>query len=368
MKICMNWIKALSGLLGRTLLIWLTLDFFAGNYILSISGLAKNTGGGVKHDVYHHDLKPSFSGKAGWGYLEYEICTNEFGFRDKCEQDAQIKSKELDVAFLGDSFTQGVGIDWDKTYVGLASLSLNKMKVANLGVSSYAPSIYYSKLKYLLNEGFQINDLVVALDISDISDEARRYVLLEDGTVKDRKEPRTLDQIKKFNEWAFPFTYRLNRLYRDFKKQSVHKVKTVKEMHRMDNPQYAWTYNDYPAEEFYGFVSSREALDISRKHMTMLSNLAKANNIRLHLMVYPWPAQILYDNVDTLQSKFWKEFCNSNCYEFIDTFPDFFAEAKHVGKENFVESMYIPNDVHFNEEGNEFLFRSLKRNSKLFSK
>ena len=364
----MNSIKGLMGLLGRTLLIWLAVDFFTGNYILKLSGLTPNSGGGIKHEVFHHSLSPSFDGLGVWGNVKYRICTNQFGFRDTCKKSDQVTSKNIDVAFIGDSFTQGIGIDWEKTYVGLASSSLNNLKVVNLGVNSYAASIYYSKLKYLLDEGFRIKDLIVAIDISDISDEARRYVLVDDGSVADRGDKKTLDKVKEFNEWAFPFTYRLRRVYLDSKKQSVHKVKTIKEMHRKDNPQYAWTYQDYDSDSFYGYINSREALDLSKSYMAKLAALAKRNDIKLHVMVYPWPAQILYDNVNSLQSTYWKDFCESHCEEFIDIFPTFFAAANLKGKEAFVEKMYIPNDVHFNEEGNEFLFQALRRNSKIFPK
>ena len=366
-KICMIWIKSILGIFGRTILVWLAIDFFIGNYIINFFGLVPNPGAGVKHDVYHHDLKPSYDDIVDWGEYKYALCTNQFGFRDTCDKDSQLKSKEIDVAFLGDSFTQGVGLDWDKTYVGLSSASLKKLNVANLGVSSYAPSIYYSKLKYLLDKGFKIKSLFVAIDISDIADEARSYLLLDDGSVIEREQmKRKFHILKQFNKWAFPFSYRLNRIRLDIKQQSLDKIKTIKEVHVKDNPLYAWTYQDYPAEFFYGFVNSREALNISKSHMTKLAALAKANNIQLHVVVYPWPAQVLYDTEDSLQAKVWKDFCESNCSEFINTFPDFFASADEIGKEFFVEKVYIPRDVHFNEEGNKFLFEVLKRKSKLF--
>ena len=59
--------------------------------------------------------------------------------------------------------------------------------------------------------------------------------------------------------------------------------------------------------------------------MTKLAALTKANNIKLHVVVYPWPAQVFYDTEDSVKAKVWKDFCESNCSEFINTCPDFFC-------------------------------------------
>jgi len=361
----MNLIKSFLGLLGRTLLLWLTLDFFAGNYILTVSGLAENAGGGIKHDVYHHDLASNYSGFAGWGDFEYPICTNDFGFRDTCSKNKQLNSKTIDVAFIGDSFTKAVGVDWDDSYVGLVKNKFSSLNIANLGVSSYAPSIYYSKLKYLLEKGFEIKKLVVAIDISDIQDEIKSYRLLEDGRVVDRKEKTTLQKIKSFNRWAFPLTVRLRRIQLDSEKQSRHEVKSIGEIHPFEKPQYAWTYKNIPAEDF-GEMSSDDALRVASKNMMKLATLAADHKIDLHVMVYPWPGQLLYDKASSLQVSHWEEFCVNNCVAFINTFPDFFDASESVGADSFIEKMYIPGDVHFSADGNKFLFESFLKNQKVF--
>lgn len=49
-------------------------------------------------------------------------------------------------------------------------------------MSSYSPSIYFSKVNFLLKHGITFKELVVYIDISDIQDEAISYELL-DGVV-----------------------------------------------------------------------------------------------------------------------------------------------------------------------------------------
>ena len=57
------------------------------------------------------------------------------------------------------------------------------LKIANLAVSSYNPTIYLMKLKWLLDNGYSFKHIYVFIDISDIQDESRYFVSSE-GIVK----------------------------------------------------------------------------------------------------------------------------------------------------------------------------------------
>ena len=59
---------------------------------------------------------------------------------------------------------------------------LPDLKIANLAVSSYSPSIYLTKVRYFLEKGITFKRLIVYLDISDIQDEV--IYLIENGKVK----------------------------------------------------------------------------------------------------------------------------------------------------------------------------------------
>ena len=78
--------------------------------------------------------------------------------------------KKYDVAFIGDSFTEGVGLNYEDTFVGIIE-NLTQKKILNLGIVSSSPSLYLKKLNYILNEGIHFDDLIVAMDLSDIYDE-----------------------------------------------------------------------------------------------------------------------------------------------------------------------------------------------------
>ena len=54
-------------------------------------------------------------------------------------------------------------------------MSSKKIEVLNAGVSSYSPIIYFKKIEYLIDKGFEFDELIVFIDISDIEDEATIY-------------------------------------------------------------------------------------------------------------------------------------------------------------------------------------------------
>ena len=94
---------------------------------------------------YHHGLLPDSILESEWikGDLIVEK-TNRFGFRStNSDRDVQELSQYKTVV-VGDSFTEGVGLRANETFASLLPPELNP--VANMGVVSYSPSIYFNKL------------------------------------------------------------------------------------------------------------------------------------------------------------------------------------------------------------------------------
>ena len=115
-------------------------------------------------------MKPNIKTKSFWGNIEYVTCTNAYGFRDSCDK-KKSEDNSFQIIFIGDSFTEGLGVEYDKSFVGLYDKS-SKYSVLNMAVSSYSPIIYLKKIKYFLDKGLKIDSVIVFLDISDIDDEA----------------------------------------------------------------------------------------------------------------------------------------------------------------------------------------------------
>ena len=150
------------------------------------SKLYNNRAHRIKSFHYHHDLRPMSSFYDQWGYEKYQIYTNSLGFKD--QNNRKVKFKDRNILFIGDSFTEGVGIKYEDTFVGLIDSELKKkyndIEVLNAGVQSYSTSIYLSKLYHLLErKKLPITDVVVMISGGDIFDDHYKYLDLNDDYI-----------------------------------------------------------------------------------------------------------------------------------------------------------------------------------------
>ncbi len=74
----------------------------------------------VGHPILHHALKPNVDGKMQWGTHLYAFRTNDLGFVDKAPRTVQKKAARERIVFVGNSFTEGLGVPWDDTFVGIS--------------------------------------------------------------------------------------------------------------------------------------------------------------------------------------------------------------------------------------------------------
>ncbi len=76
-----------------------------------------------------------------------------------------------------------------------------KTSVANLGVTSYSPSIYLSKIKFLLENNYKFKNIVVFIDVSDLYDDNVFYLKNSDLSVTEKnakkKNLKKKEPIKK---------------------------------------------------------------------------------------------------------------------------------------------------------------------------
>ena len=108
-----------------------------------------------RSDIYDHDLIKNVSiDNAIAGNLVYKIRTDSLGFINNSVKEVPLISDEYRILFIGDSFTEGWGFEYDETFVGIISHELTKrnIEVLNAAVISYSPIIYWRKIKYLLED------------------------------------------------------------------------------------------------------------------------------------------------------------------------------------------------------------------------
>ena len=75
-----------------------------------------------------------------------ETITDELGLRVGNKSPLKTKDNE-NIFIFGDSFTYGVGLEYEKTFVGMIEKKIKNQNIFNFGVGSYSPSVYLYKLK-----------------------------------------------------------------------------------------------------------------------------------------------------------------------------------------------------------------------------
>lgn len=310
---------------------------------------------GERSPLFHHTLKAAANyDYQRWGHLRHSVSTNSLGFRDKSVREVSLLPPGYRVVFMGDSFTYGVGLPYEKTFPCLVEQALAEdgVEVLNAGVVSYSPAIYWKKTEYLLEEaGLRFHHLVVFLDISDIHDEAVFY---------DTKEGRVVwiqGPAPALREFFFEYTTIVRNLWEGTEK-AYHRITRAPDTRRTEEDRrYAaneyrslWTV-DPEAFRDYGATGLRKA----KRHMGRLHDLLQRHGIGMTLVVYPWPTQILHGDLDSIQVSHWRHWAEQRSVLFIDLFPAFIP-AERDPKEA-IRRHFIPGDLHWNERGHRLVAR-----------
>jgi hypothetical protein len=331
---------------------------------------------GIPHKVFHHHLLSNeYTTQGGGIFPSTEIYTNSLGFKDIANREIDLKNKNR-IVFIGESFTEGVLVEFKFTVAGLAyDYFANKgVEVLNAGVSSYSPSIYYNKIKFFIEKGLEFSHLVVFIDISDIEDEAVKYVAEKEtlyvksaGLVLPKKSK---DKIKEFLMNNFIVSYRLIKFVDDrfidpiyvgdfvpvpFSNPNEFIEWWVSQKNKRDN----WTIDEDVRKEY------NLGIQKSIQYITLLKDLLDKNNIKLTIVVYPWFTQIYHQDLNSIQVKIWKEFSEKNNNQFINLFPVFINEEnKNLKIYEKILLDFIPYDIHWNEYGSKRIFENFIKNFK----
>ena len=84
-----------------------------------------------------------------------------------------------------------------------------------------------------------------------------------------------------------------------------------------------WTLDSTIYEQF-----GKKGLALAKNNMQKLVELCQERDISVTIAVYPWQAQILYRDLNSIQVKFWQKFCEDNNVTFINLFPEFINELE----------------------------------------
>tara|TARA_Y100000590_G_C15632002_1_gene981543 strand:+ start:59 stop:1273 length:1215 start_codon:yes stop_codon:yes gene_type:complete len=343
---------------------------------------------GINNKYYHHDFKKNskFESK------DYSVYTNSLGFKDSHIRDIRLSSDQYRVLFIGDSFTEGVTLDWKDTFVGMISDSLKKLgiEVLNAGRSSYSTILYWRKIEYLKESlGLKFDELIVFIDVSDLEDERwyieyaenSDYKIYEKNEIQKKKRNNSnnsqsiFNTIIKFLRNNFIFTYHFLDLANDLFlfHQPGKEISLLKKWEPL-----CWQLNFFRSNwplhlsenrpiNLYKEKNTRkiwgEKIEVGLELMNLsMQNLVKIcikHDIKLTIAVYPHPAQIIHNDYDSFHVKKWKNFSDNNNIQFFNFFPSFFKpDLKREKSIEIINKYYKKNDYHFNILGNKVIARN----------
>jgi hypothetical protein len=356
-----NFIKTSIKIIFITFFISLLADFFFGKLILkSLNSYFATTEFYGKimrtdHPIFHHTIIPNVNYNKARGFQGlFTLCTNNHGFVSKCNQTV---SKNFDIGIIGDSFVEGSAVNYEDSFVGIFDEKKKNTSVANLGVTSYSPKIYFSKLNYLINNNFKFKHIIFFIDISEFYDDNMTYTLNKDNTVGEYNAKEKGLKRRKFLRSNFPLTnfymYVLKK-NRQVKKNVTPTNNKIPIFNQKAEYKGQWTYYRKGSHVEYN-ISIIEGQNKMIETMNKTYELLKKNNIKMSLAVYPWPQQLKNDVVNSKHVKMWKKFCLNKCEQFIDYFPYFFEEKEKSSYLEVYKKYYWWNDIHFNKLGNKII-------------
>ncbi|HVR64834.1 MAG TPA: SGNH/GDSL hydrolase family protein [Polyangia bacterium] len=300
--------------------------------------------GAVRHHAYHHGLAANVDERVPWGQGSYRRITNSLGLRDGVRREVPLHAEpgHRRILFIGDSFTEGVGIDWDRTFVGrvAAALAPRGIEVLDAGVQSYSPKLAYLKVKYLVETArLSFDEIEMLVDVSDVQDELM-YESFVPGFTWDHVTHRASDWLTKHSLIARTILDRLRERW----SQSV--TRSFGEGGLQERA--LWTVDDRIWRRY-----GARGMALAQENLDRLVAYARAHGMPVHVIVYPWPEQIRARDLESKQVTMWRDFARRENVGFTNLFPDFFRDDA----EAVIKAYFIDGDSHWNESGHALVAR-----------
>jgi len=316
-------------------------------------------------DNFHHGIKPNSEGLDTYGPYSAKYFSNSLGLRDERIRDVSLVADHPRILFIGDSFTEGGPISWERTFVGRVSESLKPkgIEVLNAGVASYCPTTERVKLRQLLQgKGLRVDRVVLCLDISDLKDEFY-YEEGPDGKVRQvpygpfAEQAEKLRRIDEVCGWLESNVERnfviIGAIVRNARLQWRRHASPTGVTEYDAIPDWAYNWPDYRGE--HGPLVEKGIGKIKRE-MTRLAGELKSQNVPLTLVVYPWPQQVRAGTKPSRAETEWESWARQNGVQFVSLFPVF---VNSMPAEEVIGKYYWKNDAHWNEEGHRLVAEAL---------
>ncbi len=240
-------------------------------------------------DVWHHGFVPNSSGEFKTSEWDTNYSINSLGFRDR-EYSIAKPAGVFRILVLGDSYTEGYGVEADQSFPKVLERMLNnnsggrKYEVINSGIGSYSPILEYLVLKY---KGFALQPDFVILnyDWSDPHDDyiySRTAVWNGADLVAVRSQP---EQPKTLSADARGFLSRHSRVYQFFAKKFAAVTSEIV-LGDPESDSVIFLRENLTAQDYSGWFNN------SVPYLLMIDNDLRQRNVPFVIHTYPYAAQI----------------------------------------------------------------------------
>lgn len=325
----------------------------------------------ASHPYFHHQLLPNRSVTTRWAGRSYPMVTNSLGMRDARVRDVPLRrpaSEERRILLLGDSYTEGIGVPYAKTFVGRLQAHFDReqpgrVELLNGAAVSYSPRLYQLRAEYLIERlGLVVDEVVVLIDISDIQDELAYRAFTKSGGHWLDDGMQALDRWRKQHSLVSHAieVYRLQRSGIDNRfdpseiadvQQWFQNISEIPASHDPSAERFVWTLNDH----IYAAWGKR-GVALAERSMDALCQLCARHGLPLTIVVYPAPPQIYAADRDSRQVRIWRAFSERVGARFVDLFPLFIDRGDPQGT---YEAFFIDGDTHWNAAGHALVADAL---------
>ena len=321
-----------------------------------------------KEKFYYLEKNCNFKQKYIRNSPAYNVFTNNFGNRySKKKYDKNKKN----IFYFGDSFTYGLGLKYEKTYVGLVEKEKINLNHFNFGLQGYSPSVYLYQLNKMLSQDIIPSKIFLGLDFTDIFDEIDRWdyeinnknpiLKTIDNAIVENNNKKDDFKYKNFKGTIFASKV-INNFFRNLKlyyKKKTKKFATLPGYTEMGSFLYL-DQNELNEgiKKAFNSMSLVDRAEKLKNTVIKISELAEKAGSDFYILIYPWPDTLQYGQKSFNWVNYSTDICSkANCKKLINTC-DSFNEIKNSNKD-WLQTLFIFDDLHFNEFGNSIIAKEI---------
>ena len=353
-----NYVKLLVLILFFSILFDLAFNFILAEKFKKKIGISLNYS--LFSEKYHHEIAPNIAVNEFWGNKNIKIYTDKNSLRILKNQKVFYETSENNIAFVGDSFVWGSGINYEDHFINQLNSNYNFL---NLGYISYSPSIYYKKIENLLvDKNITIKNLFLFLDTTDVWDEGLAYREDINGNIVNNFKTNE-ENKKKIKKYLFKnylkqnsFLYKFYEIYfRSIFRRSDDVKKCLNDKEDNFSKYLSWERLSYSYDR--DLLNSPWVKKGKRKSIYYLDKIAKISkekNVKLTLVLYPSAIEILKQipENESLHMSFFRNWAKNNSIDYLNFYK---ILNKHPsGLKNYKE-FFILCDIHWNENAHKVI-------------